>query len=381
MRNNSITLTTSLSKLSDYKSQANMFSSLGSRKKKNASAVPRIRDPDAFFVMPEEEHPHEGTWLQWPHDYGWDPHHVKRYEASWVAMVKALHTGEKVHIIIYNDKEQERVHNLLNNKEGLEMSQIDFHVFPTDDVWVRDNGPIFVFDKDDDQLCVSNWLFNAWGGKSEDYYDNYIPLKVGHALELPVIDIPMVHEGGSVEVDGRGTLLAKKSSILNSNRNKGWTQKDAEAYFRQYLGVTNFIWLDGKKGGDITDDHIDGTARFANGDTIVTYYKEDFETPKEYKILQAAVNADGKPYKMVHLPCTKRKVEAAGDYGIYINFYVGNEVVLVPSFNDPNDTVAADKLQRLYPDRKVVSIPMAEVYVDGGMLHCVTQQQPEEHRK
>lgn len=363
-----------------------MFSSLvvsRNNSKKKEVYVPKIRNPDAFFVMPAEEQPHEGTWLQWPHDYGWDTNHVERYEKSWVAMTKALHTGEMVHIIVYNDKEHERVQQLLLQvKEGLDMSQIDFHAFATDDVWVRDNGPIFVFakgeGKDQHQLCVSNWIFNAWGQKSENYYDNYIPLKVGHALNLPIIDVPMVLEGGSVEVDGRGTLMAKRSSILNSNRNEGWKQADAEAYFTQYLGVTKFIWLDGKKGGDITDDHIDGTARFANGDTIVTYYKEDFETPKEYKILQNAVDVNGEPYKMIHLPCTKRKVKAAGDYGIYINFYVGNEVVLAPSFDDPNDQVAADKLQRLYPDRKVISIPMAEVYADGGMCHCVTQQQPKE---
>lgn len=365
----------------------------GRNNKKKKAFVPPIPDPHSFFRMPPEEYPHEGTWLQWPHNSGWDDRHVERYESSWVAMTKALHVAEKVHLIVYNQAEHRRVQKLLEDTDGIDMElgSIDFYEFPTDDVWVRDNGPIFVFgpihsvdlnnnnilDYEPHNLHISNWLFNAWGNKSECFYDNYIPLKVGHALHLPVLDIPMVHEGGSVEVDGRGTLMAKKSSILNSNRNPGWTQANAEAFYRQYLGVTNFIWLEGKKGGDITDDHIDGTARFANGDTIVTFYKEDFLQPKELKILQNAVDVEGNPYKIVHLPCTKHKLKEVGDYGFYLNYYVGNKVVLVPSFGDPHDAVAVEKIQSvLYPNHEVISIPFAEIYRDGGMIHCVTQQQP-----
>lgn len=357
------------------------FRKKNKRNQEPNSDVPRIPNPEAFFFLPaEDDHPHEGTWLQWPHDYGWDDEHVRRYESSWVAMAKALHTGERVHIIVYNNDEKERVSNLLGHQYNLDMTQIDFHTFLTDDVWVRDNGPIFVFGKDNGALHITNWVFNGWGDKEDVRYDmdNYIPLKVGHAIGVPVVDVPMVNEGGSIEVDGRGTLMAKKSSILNSNRNDGWTQPDAERYFRQYFGVTNFIWLPGQKGGeDITDDHIDGTARFANGDTIVTMYEEDFIKKKEYKILQNAVDANGKPYKIIHLPCTQKKLKSLGDYGIYTNYYVGNQVVLVPSFDDPNDSVAAEKLQRLYPTRKVASIPFEEVYCDGGLIHCVTQQQPQ----
>jgi len=363
------------------------FTMFSNNRKRNTSSgkqdVPMIRNRNAYYVMPAEEEPHEGTWLQWPHNQGWDLSHVERYEPSWIAMTQALHKGEIVHIIVENDEEHARVRDLLEHQHQLDITQLDFHVFSTDDVWVRDNGPIFVFADNSnnnkhskEQLSIANFLFNGWGGKADDYYDNYIPIKIGHALSLPVVDIPMVHEGGSVEVDGRGTMMAKRSSILNVNRNPGWTQSDAETYFTQYLGVRNFIWLNGEKGGDITDDHIDGTARFANGDTIVTMYKEDFLNKKEYTILQNAQDVDGKAYKIVHLPCTKHKVKTAKDYGIYINFYVGNKVVLVPSFGDPNDKVAAEKLQRLYPTREVVSIPFGEVYCDGGLIHCVTQQQP-----
>ena len=338
--------------------------------------VPQIFDPDRMFHMPSEEETHEGTWLAWPHDYESNKSRnlVKRYEESWIQMTLALHTGERVHLIVYNSIEKDRVSHRLHER-GCDMQQIDFYIWPTEDVWIRDFGPIFVFNYTN-QLCVENWGFNGWGNKAPFENCNDVPRKVAEALDLSCITIPMVNEGGSVEVDGDGTLMAKRSSILNKNRNPGWTQNDAEDYFRKYLAVTNFIWLDGVKGLDITDDHIDGTARFADSKTIVTFERKDFLDQKEYGILDNAVNEKGEKYRLVHLPVTTRKV-VKGDYGYYINFYVGNKVVLVPSFDDPNDRVAQKRLEAIYGDkRKVVLIPMTEVLKDGGMIHCVTQQQP-----
>jgi agmatine deiminase len=358
-----------------------------------------------FLTMPSEEDLHEGTWLQWPHDY----HHcdggrrmaprpfdgssmsrqrVRRYEDIWIQMTQALHTGERVHIIVYNDREKDRVRKRLlaittataaatNRGNTIDLSRIDFYVWPTNDVWIRDSGPIFCFDNEQDRLAVTNWKFNGWGNKVPDWkLDNQIPTHVASQLGLPIINVPMVNEGGSIELDGRGTLMAKASSILNRNRNPGWTRADAEECFRRYLGVTNFIWLDGKKGGgDITDDHIDGTARFAGGDTIVTFHRSDFLNPREYDVLKQATNADGERYKMVHLPVTKEK-QIRGEPGIYINYYVANAVVILPIFDDPSDVVATNILQELYPTREIVAVNMTEVYKDGGLAHCVTQQQP-----
>jgi agmatine deiminase len=342
-----------------------------------ASSIPPLPDlANKILTMPPEDGPHEGTWLQWPHS------HIRRlrkqsvlvkYEKPWLTMSKALHTGEKVHIIVYDEAHRQRVQDMLEI-EKCNMNQIDFCIIPTDDVWCRDNGPVFVLDEQK-KLHITDWGFNGWGRRYEYQLSNQVPNRVAELYNLPVTTIPMINEGGSIEVDGCGTLMAKRSSILNQNRNKGWTQSDAEAYFRLYLGVTNFIWLDGKPGLDITDDHIDGTARFAHGKTIVTFYRHDFLDPKEYDQLKNATNANGDSYNIVHLPLTKRKV--MGEYGFYINFYVGNQVVLMPSFDDPNDQVARDVLQELYTDRRVVMIPMLQVFKDGGMMHCVTQQQPE----
>ena len=338
------------------------------------ATVPPIQDNSTVFYMPAEDDRHEGTWLQWPHNYGWDKQHVQRYEESWVKLTDALHTGEKVHIICYNNQEMTRIRTLLNGRK-VNLSQLTFHIWPTDDVWIRDNGPIFTYDKTQ-TLKVQDWKFNGWGNKAAYLRDDPIPKFVANYTNLQRIDVLMTNEGGSVEVDGKGTMMAKRSSILNSNRNLGLTQAQAEAYFRKYLGVKNFIWLDGTKGGEITDDHIDGTARFAPGNTIVTYYREDFVIPKEYDILKAAKNANGQVYRVVSLPLTQNIVPGVNDYGIYINYYVGNDVVIIPTFNDPSDQVAIATLQQVYPTRRMVGINFVELYKDGGLVHCVTQQQP-----
>jgi agmatine deiminase len=326
------------------------------------------------YVMPSEEEKHEGTWLQWPHNYGWDPRHIQRYQEAWIQMTQALHTGERVHIIVYNQSELIRVRKVLT-KRGLDMSKIDFWEYPTNDVWVRDNGPIFVRDKNSN-LVIENWKFNGWGGKADFFDDDDIPIDVARDLGLQRIDVPMTNEGGSIELDGNGTLMAKKSSIINKNRNPGLTQAKVESFFRKYLGVTNFIWLEGQRGLDITDDHIDGTARFANANTIVTTKRDDFVNPSEYDVLVSARNSQGKPYKLVHLPITLKTILNTGYEGIYVNYYVGNNVVIVPTYNDPMDKEALRIIGGVYPTRRIVGVNMEELYSDGGAAHCVTQQQP-----
>ncbi len=328
---------------------------------------------DAAYIMPSEESPHEGTWLQWPHNHTY-PGHTDRHDVTFIAITKALHTGERVHIIVYDQMEEQRVKTLLG-AANIDLTQVDFYEWKTDDYWVRDNGPIFTFDENQ-QLVVQDWGFNGWGEKTPFQHCDQIPVKVSDILNLPKVSVSMINEGGSVEIDGHGTLMAKKSSILNSNRNPGLSQSAAEAFFRQYLGVTNFIWLEGKAGQEITDDHIDGTARFANENIIVTYEEEESD-PKEYQQLVEARNADGQAYDIVELPLTRYRLPGSRDYGIYINFYVGNEVVLVPNFEDPHDEIANARIQAIFPNRRVVGIPAIELGLDGGGVHCVTQQQPQ----
>ncbi len=196
----------------------------------------------------------------------------------------------------------------------------------------------------------------------------------------------MINEGGSVEIDGQGTIMCCKSSILNKNRNKGMTQEDAERVFTKYYGVTNFIWLDGQAGLEITDQHIDGFARFGDSNTIVTMNNNDllYYDVKQSDVdkLYAAKNKDGVIYDFLIIPLTQNDVITTYGKnvakGSYCNYYIANTKVLVPVYSDPNDTVVLQKIQTLYPNRTVVGIDCRNVYANGGMIHCVTQQQPKD---
>ncbi|MEO9803005.1 MAG: agmatine deiminase family protein [Reichenbachiella sp.] len=332
--------------------------------------APNITIPEnvVTYKMPGEEEEHEGTWLQWPHKYTYGQQVPKRYDPIWVAMTKALHEGEIVHIVAYDETEKNRITQLLRDA-NVEMAKIDFLIAKTDDVWSRDNGPIFVRDKNDN-LIISNWKFNGWGNRADYQFDNQIPFHVSNAIGVSKVDIEMVLEGGAIEVDGYGTLMATRSSILNTNRNPGLTQEQAEAFFKHYLGVTNFVWLDGIAGQDITDYHIDGFARFAQGNVLLTHAREYMLSPGEHEVLSSAQNAKGELYKRVELPIA---IKAEGSY---MNYYVGNRTVVVPNYDESTDAEANEIIQKLYPNRKVVGINVLELWKDGGAIHCVTQQQP-----
>jgi len=273
------------------------------------------------YIMPPETEQHEGTWLQWPHQYEYGITYRNRLDATWVAMTSALVGSEKVHIIAYNSTEQNRITNLLTNA-GVSLANIDFKLFPTNDVWVRDNGPIFVRDTAGN-LYIEDWGFNGWGGDYNFNLDNPIPMSVATAIGLPVVnlDTTMIVEGGAIEIDGNGVLMATKSSILtqtNSNgalaiRNPGMTQAQAEAIFTQYLGVTKFIWLDGfLSTDDITDAHIDGFAKFANDSTLVTMSNADLTywglSSTDIATLYAASNVNNVQYNKVYVPLTQNNV-------------------------------------------------------------------------
>lgn len=346
----------------------------------------RLSNTETLYTMPDEAQPHEGTWLQWPHQFEYGTTYRNRLDATWIAMTKALVASEKVHIVAYNTTEKTRITKLLS-AAGVALTNVDFSVFPTNDVWVRDNGPIYVKDKNG-QLVIQDWGFNGWGKKARYNYCNVIPSKIATAQNKVKIDLNtiMTAEGGSIEIDGNGTLIATKSSILNSNRNPNMTQAQAEEILKTYLGVSNFIWLDGVAGLEITDMHIDGFAKFANTNTIVTMSQADliyWEVPQaDITKLYAAKNKNLVNYNFVTLPLTKNNVittygKNLGYKGSYINYYVANTKVLVPIYNDPNDAIAIQAIQNLYPTKQVVGIDTRNLYANGGMIHCVTQQQPQ----
>jgi len=337
------------------------------------------------YTMPDETQTHEGTWLQWPHQYQYGATYRNRIESTWVEMTRQLVQSENVHIIAYNSAERTRITNVLT-AAGVPLTNVNFKLFQTNDVWVRDNGPIFVRNNSG-QLRIEDWGFNGWGNKTPFAKCNVIPASVGNSIGMSVVNLnsAMKIEGGGYEIDGNGVFMACKSSILNSNRNPGMTKAQAEAILTTNLGVTKFIWLDGVAGLEITDMHIDGFARFGNPNTIVTMNNTDllyWDVPQtDITKLYAATKTDGTPYNFVYLPLTQNNVTTTwgnnlGYKGSYVNFYTANNKVLVPFYNDPNDEVARSILQTLYPTKTVVGIDVRNLYKYGGMIHCVTQQQP-----
>jgi len=340
---------------------------------------------EILYTMPDEAAPHEGTWLQWPHQYEYGVAYRNSLDATWVAMTKALVQGEKVHIIAYNATEQARITALLT-AASVSLTSVDFKIYQTNDVWVRDNGPIYVKDKNRN-LAIEDWGFNGWGSKFGSSKCNTIPSQIGTDQSKTVINLnaTMTLEGGSMELDGNGTFLATKSSILNNNRNAGMTQAQAEAILTKNIGATKFIWLTGVAGLETTDMHIDGFAKFANGNTLVTMAQADllyWQVPQaDINTLYAATNKNGTAYNIIKIPLTQNNVSTTsgsnlGYKGSYINYYIANTVILVPNYNDPNDAIANAQIQALYPGKTVVGIDVRNLYKNGGMVHCVTQQQP-----
>lgn len=357
------------------------------------STLPEKENETTYF-FPSEEAKHEGTWLTWPHKYSGKQSYyfgeydidgevyVEMLEPIWVDITKALHTGETVHIIVYNADEQTRVKTLLAENE-VNLEKIDFVIMETDDVWMRDTGPIFPL-KDGKEFAIANFVFDGYGNAIEpEYYakDAKIASNIASLKGFECIDIDMVLEGGSVEIDGNGTLIAAKSSVVGTERNTEMSVEEVESYLKKYYGVTNIIWIEGLKNEDVTDGHIDACVKFADGNKLLTLPYDDFmwycsETENDWEVVSKAVNAQGVPYEIVEIPLTETFYEELEDYGCYLNYYVGNEVVLMPIYGDVNDQVAMDIIADLYPTRKVVGINCLNLALFGGMLHCVTQQQP-----
>ncbi len=338
------------------------------------------------YIMPEETAEHEGTWIQWPHNHLYGPWYYDDVEPTFIAMTDALQEGENVHIIVYDSTELNNAQSSLTSA-GVPFTNIDFYIFETDDVWVRDNGPMFVYSQTN-ELTILDWGFNGWGGDTPFSKCDVIPQSISTEVGTPLVDLnAMVLEGGAIEHDGEGTVMATRSSVTHTSRNPTLSETQIENYMTTYIGITNFIWLDGLYGSEITDMHIDGFVKFANDSTIVTMDSLDLIywqlSSSDISTVYNASNTSGVEYNKVYLPLTQNDVITAygnnlGYKGSYVNYYIGNDVVLVPTYNDPNDAVAINLIQNIYPGRTVVGVDVRNLYEYGGMIHCVTQQQPKD---
>ena len=331
--------------------------------------------------MPAEWAPHRGTWLSWPHKEASWPGNFGPIPGIIAEMVRELATGEEVHINVSGDGMEQQARFVLTDAH-VPTNNVFFHHNPTDDAWCRDHGPIFV--QHGTEELILDWGYNAWGNKYPPYdHDDVIPTRIGAHFDIPVEHPGMILEGGSIDVNGRGTLLTTEACLLNVNRNPSLTNEQIEANLRDYLGVTNILWLGDGIVGDDTDGHIDDITRFVDEHTVVTVIEQDAGDDNYLPLqdnlarLREMTDQDGERLRIIELPMPPalyfedQRLPAS-----YANFYIANDVVLLPGYDAKRDKIAEAVLQPLFPTRRIVTIDCRQLVWGLGAFHCLTQQWP-----
>ncbi len=335
------------------------------------------------YRMPPEWALHQATWLSWPHNPDTWPGVLPRAEAALARAVGALTEGETVHINVLDERHERHVAGLLAGHAN--PARLCLHRNPTNDAWCRDHGAIFVTRASGEApLLALDFGYNAWGGKYPPFdLDDQMPRRMATLLDVPCRTVDMILEGGSIDVNGAGTLLTTEQCLLNPNRNPRLTRADIEQRLCDHLGVRQVLWLGEGIVGDDTDGHIDDITRFVGEDTVVTVVEEDPADPnylalRENRERLAAMRlADGRPLQVVDLPMPAPVARGAERLpASYANFYIGNRVVLLPVFGCPRDEEAAAILARCFPGRRIVAVDCRDIVVGLGTLHCLTQQVP-----
>jgi agmatine deiminase len=335
--------------------------------------------------MPAEWAPHRGTWLSWPHKEASWPGKFGPVPAVFAEIVRHLVPHEEVHINAGSEALESSARAVLA-RAGVPATAVFFHRHPTDDAWCRDHGPIFVQRTVNGRAeeLILDWGYNAWGGKYPPHdQDDVVPTRIARELGLPLVTPGLILEGGSIEVNGAGTLLTTEQCLLNPNRNPGHTKAQIERMLRDHLGVRNILWLGDGIEGDDTDGHIDDLTRFVDPATVVTVVEEDPAdsnwAPLQDNLarLRSMTDQDGHPLRVVELPMPPAMYE--GEQRLpasYANFYIANRIVLLPGYDATRDESARQTLQTLFPTRRVIVVDCTDLVWGLGAIHCVTQQWP-----
>jgi agmatine deiminase len=339
------------------------------------------------YRMPAEWEPHAATWLAWPHYEGDWPGKFEPIPWVYAEIIRNLARHERVELIV-NDALSERRARQVLQRADVPLSNVVFHRWPTNRVWMRDSGCIFV--KDANGLAGVKWRFNAWAKYSNWKLDE----KIGSLMaEVPGVEEVrplfgrkrVVLEGGSIDVNGCGTLLTTEECLLSKvqQRNPGMDREAYEQGFAEYLGATNVIWLGKGISGDDTHGHVDDLSRFVSPDTVVIMVESNTGDTNHRPLrdnlrrLHAARDQAGKRLNIVELPMPRPVIfESRRLPASYANFYIANNVVLVPVFNDPNDRIALNTLAELFASRAIIPIYSGDLVWGLGTMHCMTQQQP-----
>jgi agmatine deiminase len=336
------------------------------------------------YRFPAEWEPQAATWLSWPHNIETWPGKFEPIPDVFIGIVKMLSFYQRVNINVIDDEMSEDVRNRLN-KAAVDPQRFSLYVIPTNDCWCRDHGPAFVVNtKAQQPLAIIDWNYNAWGNKYPPYdLDDVVPTLIAEQRKLPIFYPGIVMEGGAIDVNGDGCLLTSSSCLLNKNRNPQLSKEEIEIFLKEYYNVEKILWIDYGIAGDDTDGHIDDSARFVNPSTIVACTEKD-PLEENYKTLQENLqrlrrmkDQKGNLFQIVELPMpapmfyNNQRVPAS-----YANFLIANNVVLVPTFRDPNDIVAINILQEEFHNRTVLGIDCVDLVWGLGTLHCISQQEP-----
>lgn len=340
------------------------------------------------FAMPAEWEPHEATWLAWPHELTDWPGKFAPIPWAFAEIVRHLSQVERVYLLVENRAAESRVRTILK-KSGANLSAVDFFRIPTDRGWMRDSSPICVKNLSG-EVAYTNWRFNGWAKYDNHKKDALVVSTANKKLKRRVWHPVhngrrVVLEGGSIDVNGHGTLLTTEECLLSKTqeRNPGFTREDYAEVFKNYFGVTNILWLKNGIAGDDTHGHVDDLARFVDPKTVVTVVESEpsdanyAPLQENLALLKNMKDQDGLPLRVETLPMPApvyfdgQRLPAS-----YANFYIANKIVLVPTFNDANDHVALNTLAKLFSNREVIGIACRDLVLGLGTIHCMTQQQP-----
>ncbi len=336
------------------------------------------------YFFPAEFGKHEATWLTWPHKEASWPGKINTIYPNYALFVKFLSQSEKVRIILADETMKTFAAGHLE-KAGADFKNIEFYFHPSNDAWCRDHGPAFLINPQaSPKKIIVDWDYNAWGNKYPPYdLDDVLPTLIGKDLNLPVYHPGIIMEGGSVDFNGKGTLITSRSCLLNPNRNPKLSQEVIETYLRNYYGVEQVLWVDEGIVGDDTDGHIDDTVRFVGEDTVIAVVaadpgdENDALLRKNLRQLKKMRLLDGRQLNIVEIPLPEEvRYEDQHLPASYANFYICNTYVIVPTFRSIRDDKALQIIQSCFPQREVIGIDSTDIIWGLGSFHCLSQQEP-----
>jgi agmatine deiminase len=331
------------------------------------------------YRLPAEWELHAATWLAWPHNEKTWPGKFEPIPAAWATLVRTLAGFEPVHILAGGEAVMAQARSMVGDLLG-----VTLHDVPTNDVWARDHGPMFLSGPAPLEPALVDWEYNAWGGKYRPFdLDNAVPAYVAKQTGRRRFTPGIILEGGAIDGNGDGTLLTTEPCLLNPNRNPELSRTEIETYLADFCCAKKILWLGGGIVGDDTDGHIDELARFVGPTTVVAALESDpsdenFEPLQEnYRRLLTMSDARGRPLKVIPIPMPKPLFfDGARLPACYLNFYIANGVVIVPQFGDPADRVVIETLAHLFPNRQIRGLDAVDLVWGLGAFHCITQQQP-----